>query len=419
MTHPRAYPQKPNSSETPQVSVLISWIEQQTDPVYVKMRQEAKKDIDSRRGGNWLGKPTRFILGLVIAKAGEFYGRALVSETLEGHSQLTANLVSVSSLFNFFTNYPLLFFAFKDLGGLAWMMALATNALIMKFTNGTATAVSARRHSNRAWSQAGIAGMLLMSTLQSVVAGVGTELLLNQSGIGLFKAEELIREQSLKVEALKKLDNPQYVEVQNLCQAGEKELNGMNRSNPRWDSLFVQLYGPWSQRNRNWSTVPLENLPTCRQADRLRQESYRAYETAKAHWEKLAIARNKLGNDVVFLKQEMPLVYQQHFTEDGNMRSGTEAARIAILSSWVKISTGDVGGWGFPLFFLLLSLITSGAACYITIAHTHRYDTQLSFNEAIATQRDRWLESRRQELVALHAKQNKDMSPRRGLKPTG
>jgi len=72
MTHSRAYPQNPNSQETPPAKFLISWLEQQADPVYVKIRKEAKENIDSRSGGNWLGKSTRFILGLVIAKPGEF-----------------------------------------------------------------------------------------------------------------------------------------------------------------------------------------------------------------------------------------------------------------------------------------------------------------------------------------------------------
>ena len=392
--------QNANASETgkdSQTRELLLWLEQ--NPDYAQLVAQAKAgDATAPTSKQRLSDAGKFLLGLVIANPEDFHGKAAVSETLVEHSRLTARLVSVSSLLNFFTNSPLLFFAFKDMGGLAWLMAVVTNGLVLKFTNDTATIVSARKPGSYAWSKLAIGAMLLMNALQSFVAGVGTELLLNQSGLSEFKAELLIEEQAVRIERLKDIPNPKYAEVKLECANGEAELNRMPRNNPRWDSLFVQLYGTWSMGNADWSKIAYDRLPVCRKKERLQEEAYLAYETAKANLEAKLSIRAEMGNDLVFLRREMPLVYQQHFSTEGEIVSGLEAARIAILSFFSKLQSFDFAGLGFPLFFLLLSLITSGYACVLTIAHSGRLDTQQSFSDVVARERDRWLEDRRKEL---------------------
>jgi len=162
----------------------------------------------------------------------------------------------------------------------------------------------------------------------------------------------------------------------------------------------VQLYGPWGERNTNWNQVPLEKLSICHQVVRLETEAYQNYETAKKNLEQLLVIRLQIGNDLEFLKQKMPLLYQQHFTPAGEMASGIEATRMAILSCTNKLLSGDIAGMGFPLFMLLLSVITSGYACAMTIALAFREDTQKSFSDAVKHQRDFWLEARRREVMA-------------------
>lgn len=412
MTTPRDCTSQNTQTET--VRLLLSWLEQSQNPEYARLVKQAKTKTTCGYQKQWWKKPLGFLTGLVFANSDDFHGKAIVPETLKAHSQLTASLVSVSSLLNFFTNNPLLFFAFKDFGGLAWVMTLVTNGLILYFTNGTATAASARKKTNYTWSNIAIAAMLLMNALQSIVAGVGTELMLNQSGLSLMKAELEIEALIARVEALKENTNPQYMDAKQRCDRGELQLNQMDRTNPRWQSLYVQLYGRWSERNRDWTQLEIEQLPLCRQVERLREQNYRTYEIAKANLDKLFLVRNKLGNDLEFLKQEMKLVYELNFTPDGKLLSGTEAARMAILSSWEKLSTGDLAGWGFPLFFLLLSLVTSGAVCILTISHSRRQDTQQSFSDTVLRERDRWLEARRRELMVLHQQKIADRTSTNG-----
>lgn len=398
---------KQQVSQPKQSEQLSSWIEQN----HPDLAQQAatRKSPQQHPWKKWL----RAGLGLLFADPENFHGKALVSQDLKKHSRRTAAMVSVSTLFNFFTNLPLLFYAFKSFGslGVALLLALVTNGLILRFTNDAAAAVSTNKAGSRLWSQVALLAMLLMNTLQSMVAGVGTELLLNQSGLSQFKAKLLIEKQHDRVEALKALDNPKYKEAKRRCESGEAKLENMERDHPRWDSLYVQLYGQWHERDRDWSQVPTEELPICEKMKRLHEEGLQKYQQAKANWEEKLEIRSQMGNDVAFLKQKMPLLYQRHFTEEGKIASGVEAARLAILNFTSKFQRQDWAALGFPLFFLLLSIVTSGMAMALTVAHAYREDTQQSFHDEVEAARDAWLENQRAALLA----QNSQPSPHESL----
>ncbi|MDY6940832.1 MAG: hypothetical protein SWY16_24640 [Cyanobacteriota bacterium] len=337
------------------------------------------------------------VLGLAIAEPKDFHGTAIVTKDLENHSRLTAGTVSVSSAFNGVTNMSLLIYAFKSMGSAGVPMALAANILILIFTNKTASAASGVKKGNRPWVFCATGAMILANLLQSIVAGVGTELMLNQSGLSQILAEQSIQGQTEGVEALKK-PSPEYLEAQKRCQEGERELAGIPKSDPRWESLYVRLHGTWAERDTDWSQKPLDRLPLCRKLDPLQQESYKTYNNAKAILDEKLLVRQELGNDLAFLKRELPLLHEQQFLDDGEIRSGIEASRMAIYSFLNKLQTGDWAGLGFPLFFLLLSLFFSGGAVAMTIAHARREDTQMSFDDDVARERDRWLNERRREL---------------------
>ncbi|MEG4800914.1 hypothetical protein QUB63_21840 [Microcoleus sp. ARI1-B5] len=382
----------------PKVDDLLYSIEQ--DPKYAHLREQAKNPPTTEKPKNFRQKLLNGLKELLIADPKAFHGTAIVSQDLAKQATLTAGTVTVSSLFNFFTNYPLLFFAFKDMGLFGVVLTSLCNILILKFTNDTTTAVSARTKYNKTWQQWAIAASLSINILQSIASLVGTELMLNQPGLSQMKAAESTEKQVKQLETLKQLDSPQYQDTAKRCQDGERELNQLERTNPRWESLFVQLYGTWGDRNTNWNQLPLEKLPSCRQVDRLRTEAYQNYETAKKNMEQLLVIRSQMGNDLAFLKKEMPRLYEQHFIPSGEIASGIEATRMAILSCTNKLLSGDIAGMGFPLFMLLLSVITSGYACAMTIALAFREDTEKSFSDAVKNQRDFWLEARRRELMA-------------------
>lgn len=187
----------------------------------------------------------------------------------------------------------------------------------------------------------------------------------------------------------------------------KQELGKMNRQHPLWNSTYIRLYGSYGERNKNWNLVPTGQLPVCLRITRLESESLAAYKTAKAQLEAKLIRRTDMGNDLAFLKQEMPKVYQRIFIDKGDITtaeiaSGVDAVAIASENFFGKLGRGDFASLGFALFFFSLSIITSAFAVMKTIRYAEREDVMMSRDEAISRERELWLESQWNELVERH-----------------
>jgi hypothetical protein len=330
-----------------------------------------------------LAKPAIWVKHLLFANSDEFHGKNYVTDELVEHSRLTARVISIGSLLNAITNQPILFFAFKDFGNFPAISAsLVLNLLIIKFTNDNGTAVAGRKHGNRGWVMAGAAAMLTMSLLQSVAAGVGSEAMNNRPELARLKAMELIERHGRNLE-----DMPvTSVEAEKARERYEKmlrEYENTPKDDPKWDTLHVKLFGSWADRNRDWSQVPTENLPLEQRMLWLEKKAAKPKAEARQAWAQKLARRQQVGDDVLFLEQEMPQLFARHFNEGYELRSGTETIRLAMVNLYYKLLRGDVAGLGFPLFFMVLSVVTSGAACWLTLAHARREDTQMSRNDAV------------------------------------
>jgi hypothetical protein len=327
--------------------------------------------------------PLLFLKNLLFANADEFHGQNLVTDELVDHSRLTARVVSIGSLLNSITNQPILFFAFKDFGNVfAIGASLVLNLLIIKFTNDNGTAVAGRKSGNRAWARTGAAAILAMSLLQSVAAGVGSEALNNRPQLARLKALELIERQSRNLE-----DMPvTSIEVERARQDYEatlREYQNTPKDDPKWDALYVKLFGRWVERHRDWSQVSPENLPLEQRVLRLEKQAAKPKREARQAWAQKLARRQQIGDDVLFLEQEMPQLFARHFNENYELHSGTETIRLAAINLYNKLMHFDLAGLGFPLFFLILSMATSGAACWLVLAHARREDTEMSRNDAV------------------------------------
>lgn len=352
---------------------------------------------------------------LLIAEPKDFYGTAYVTDNLKQEAAVTAHTNTAANLVDFISNYSLYYFAFKSLGDIpAFILGALLDAFILWISNLTATATAKRRAKNVSWTKAGLGGMIALNLLKSLISGIGGELLLNQPGLNQQMAAQLIEQQTERVEKLKKLDSPRYLNTVQRCEQGRAELAKMGRNHPRRDSLYIELNGSWGDRNRNWSTLPLEQLPICLQIPRLEKEAYAAYEKAKQQLNQKLIRRADIGNDLMFLKQEMPAVYSLAFTDKGDIysaeiSSGVAAVAIATNNFFAKLVHGEFASLGFSLFFFSISIITSAVAVFMTLRYAELEEVQRSRNEALARERDLWLEERWQELVELHSQRLKTL----------
>jgi hypothetical protein len=339
---------------------------------------------------------------LVTANPDEFHGTTYVTPELRQHSEMTARVVTISSLLDAVTNMPILFYAFKDIGfGPAFVTSLLTNVIILKFTNDCASGASGHKKLSRNWAKWATTGLIFMNALQSAVSGVGVELLNNANTLSALKASEIIQAQNERIKDLQKLDSPSYRVAKQECEQGKTVLNTMKRSHPRWNSLYTELFGVWSQQTRDWKLVENQNRPICVRAKFLAEEASKNYELAKREWETLQREGASL-DEVSFVREKLPQLYSHHFHPDDSIKSGVEAVHLATQNFMSKLMHLEWSGLGFSFFFFALSTGTSGTACMMAITHARRKDTQLSRNEVGARERDLWLQEQWEAMTSEH-----------------
>jgi len=314
----------------------------------------------------------KILQGLFLANPDEFHGTAYVTPELKQHSQRVAGIVSVSGLYDFFTNASLFYLSFKSLGIIPGLpLSLLVNQLLLKFGNDSAAVTSGHKPGTKRWARAGVMGLVSVNIIQSLFSVVGMELFLNSTGIAELRASALIEEHEQKIESLRNLSNPRLDQAKQACQEKDQKLNAMTEDDPMRASEYVRTYGLFEDKDKDWSKEPESALPVCPLAERLGRESLQTYDQAKAEWEVKKVKRLEMGNDVTFLRNAVPDLYNFHFDENGEMRSSIDAAAYAALNLLQKLLKGDMAGLGIPLFMWSLSIATSWVACVMTIRHAH------------------------------------------------
>jgi len=331
---------------------------------------------------------------LFNAKPEDFHGTAYVTPELKNHSAITASIASASNLVDFFGNWPLLFFLFKSIGqGPAVVLSGVLNILILQIGNYCATATSGEKKGTKSWAQLATVSLILMNVVQTLASGVGVELLNNQNALSQLRAKELIAERTSMIEGLQALKSPDFENAQNQCQADKATLEEYKAAgSPAFDTLYVKTYGLYSERNRRWGEVPMNDQPTCVRARTLEERDLKPYNEAKELW-KEAQADGALVGQVGLVRAAMPEIYIQEFTEDGLIRSGVVATRLATQNFFGKLSGGQFMDLGLSLYIFSISAITSLAACTLAVAHARREDTQMSRNQSVIRERDLYIQT--------------------------
>jgi hypothetical protein len=391
-----------NQNQLSQADLLVKFIEQ--DPSCSEVLEVTKQ-------GKTLTPKTQSLLektaSLFIASPEDFYGKVYVTNELKKHANLTAHTNTIANLVDFISNAPFYYFSFQFLGNIpAIILGLFLDSGVLYFSNITASTAANRNQKNRSWANIGMVGMISISIVKSLVSGIGVELLNNPTGIQEEAANYLIAEQKQKVNDLKTLDSPQYNNAKKQCEIGEANLKNLSKNDPKYHSEYVKYRGKWSEMDKKWDNVPLEQIPVCIRATRLEKDNYTVYENAKNNLNKKLTRRTEIGNDLTFLKQEFPEVYNFNFDDNGNLKSPVTQVQMATLSFFGKLSRGEVANLGFALFFFSLSIITSAAAVFITITYSCREDVLKSRDENFARQRDLELEKIYQELLTQNNQEN-------------
>lgn len=377
-----------NQDQTNRDQQLIRWIEENPDYDHLvkaaksqsSQQASASRESSSRwnqvlNGGK---KAAMWGINAFRAHPQDFHGTSMVTPELKKHSQLTANVVTSASIINFISNQSLFLFAFKGLAlGLGPIASLAFNFLILRLTNACATSVSSSRKGIKGWSNVAFGGLIFLNVMQSLVAGMGIQLILNKPALQMKRAEMLaddaFQQQKNQIEKLGTPSGQLYETAQEKC----ARLDNLSPNNPNYDRIYIENRGPHALRDRDWSQVPLGQLPYCRQETRLEKQAHEQQKQAQAEFDQLQQRRRDI-NDLAFLEQAYPHIYKQNYTESGKLVSGTDQVNTAAIYFFQNLWKMNFHKIGFSFFFFILSIVTSFLATWLSLAHAKRQDTKQS-----------------------------------------
>jgi len=331
----------------------------------------------------------------ILTDPEELHGPNYVTEEVREASTVTATAINVSNTIDGVSIFPLLLYSVKDMGPIGFIFALALALMMTKFTNGMGKAVATRKPGNRIWSACATVPMLAMNVLMSGTSLVAPELSLNQAHLAELRAKELVAEQKNKVNDVQP-DLRAVNDAEAKCQDFEQKAANYPEGTTARNDYFIKANGLYQEKNRDWKSVLAQEgqakVPFCPLAKLLREDVLKVSQVAQADWEKQKAQIVRSASYAAGVKQIMPALYEQNFDANGQLISGTEATRLAIESTTSKLMTGNWNGLGFSLFFFATSVITSGGACALAIAHSFRKDIQMSFDESLQIQLDEFLE---------------------------
>ena len=396
----------PNSTEQD----LLDWAQHSSDPEIQRLVEQARAGDEQPAGRPYWQQVLVGAWQEVTARPQDFYGTATVTPELKRDAKLTANSVSIATWLNFISTQPLLWFTFGALGPLRPVASVGMNLLLLRLTNNSATATAKSKQGHRRWSRWSLLGLIGLNVVQSLLAGMGTELMLSRSKLQQRKAEQLaeqtLSEREAAVKQLETQDpqDPRFADVQSQCQQNRQELQQLEHGSPPWEALRARTHGTFAEeRNQDWSQVSYTNLPICKRVQRLEQQQSERAAAQRQELRALKNQRQQARSDKQFLQQALPGKYERNFTEEGKLESGNELFGTAGLYFYQNLVKGNWAKLGFSLFFFFLSLFTSLLAMGMSMAMAQRTDAQRSRSDAVASERDRWFDELRLQMEERHA----------------
>lgn len=328
-----------------------------------------------------------------------YYGKAIVTDDVKKSALLTASIVSFSNILDLMGNYPLLKFAFGNLGNpSALLLSTIISYCILKYGNFSAEIVSRGHKKSKAWAKPALWALISLNSLQSVASLVGAELFNNQPYLKQILAEQTIEAEFNKYQDSLASRDPNtvlnnsvdYQKYVKELHEGKADLTRYAANDPRRNTVYLNLYGEYKDKDRDWSKVAYENLPVDRKISRLETEAKASHQQLKSDFEAKEKYRLEIADDILFLKQYYPNVYIREFTQDGEIASGVTAVRLASQNIISKAKNLDFAGIFVSLFFFSFSAITSAGSIWQTYKFTQREDVADSFDSNLQLKRDEW-----------------------------
>ena len=256
----------------------------------------------------------------------------------------------------------------------------------------------------------GLLGFFLLSLLKTSLAGVGFEILINQDGIARRYSDVLSTDQvervSKNLDELLQYQNPKYLQFKQACLAAKKELEGVSRTDPKFDSIYRRAFGSVEEQAR------LRSRPFEEKAALLANSSIEG-ECAKQDIQlfidqktadRLRIDLDRYKEDrpqmtsMEFLKKEFPSVYKQEFIEEPNgairIREGGTVIGQAFSQFLTKIQNPkQISELAVSLFWMGVSIVLSTLAVMFIWSLSRNKEMIMSHSNTLLLTRNNLLQA--------------------------
>ncbi len=351
----------------------------------------------------------------LFANPSDYHGKAKVSQYFAENLRNTAKVMSVSNFINVLFTSPLIYYFFSPGGAfLAFLATLGSCLGLQAFCNITSATVARRTSQNKFMPLIAAFGLILINGTLTIGSGIGSELINNQNAIAETYSKKKVDEyfENLKKEG--ENENPIYIsrfeELSQECNQEEIRLKSAKIGSPEANEIHLSLYGTYEQR-QEWNNGKdlskidpnaAGSLPTCHAADAFKYLANKDRKKKHQEYINAIEIRNKLGSDLEFLKTEAKPIYQNNFTERGELKNGNYAIQIALLNILTNIKTHQFDKLGFSLFLFTISTITSLTACFLAISLSYLPEAEETNSKKLEGEIDRLLNYYMMDLQEKH-----------------
>ncbi|MCL2928959.1 MAG: hypothetical protein MGG37_13525 [Trichodesmium sp. MAG_R01] len=194
------------------------------------------------------------------------------------------------------------------------------NVYLIEFGNSSARAAADKKPITIGWARIGMAGFISLSLVQSVVAGVGAELLLNQSGLSRKLGEELVFESVLaplenKILVIKE-EKKVAIATRQECKILQQKLEQLPANDSKRDEFHLKAYGSYADRisqggYKSYQEDTIEQWPLCSKASALEVRSDRSLQVPLANYQEKMREVKSYGSAAAYLQAVKPKIYER------------------------------------------------------------------------------------------------------------
>ena len=427
---------------------LIRWIKAQVELDYIVKAANQTPALYTRSDNNLqvsplqadiVGKRVRShqnrIREFLWPSAQSMRGKCFGTKSFDDTCGKAANTMAGSTAWDAVSTVPFVQFALADyLKIFAMPTALGISIGLMVLSNIAGKLGANRAKGREITASAGLTLFILLSTVKTVLSGVGFDILVNKPGITREYAKDLARQQLVErqktLNQLQTLSNPKLLNFEKSCDALKSQLQKTDRGlQPKaWENLWVQAFGTFQQQESMRGLTNSQILDKYGGINQVpgvckRFELQQADDLVQASQlqGKISDWNVKIGTtpSLQFLKQEFPDVYSDEFIVLSNgepeIRSGQTIVGQAFQQFFSKLSNPSLMlDLGVSLFWMAVSVILSVLATILLWALSRSKEMKMSYETRLLPYTLQLLQAYQEHLPSAleRSRQRKNTEPK-------